>query len=178
MGDSGGGGGSGDRVDSSMAPTSNGAPANPTVGAGLARSSSVSESLAEKAPRRSSETGSEGEPGRGAGGTAGGAEQGSRAEDGEEKKSGAARPASSSSSSSSSTSRGERAEEEKAVPSIPRMGLLRLLRKQGGLRRKIMESDAVRPILTDRVFTKVTEKNTPPGGMLKKLRWFNSCIRQ
>lgn len=42
------------------------------------------------------------------------------------------------------------------TPSIPRAGLLRLLRKEGPLRRNVLASEAVRPILTDRDFTKVT----------------------
>lgn len=41
------------------------------------------------------------------------------------------------------------------TPSIPRAGLLRLLRKEGPLRRNLLASEALRPILTDRDFTKV-----------------------
>lgn len=44
---------------------------------------------------------------------------------------------------------------EHAPPSIARSELLRLLGQQGALKRRAMESDAVRPVLMDRDFTRV-----------------------
>lgn len=51
----------------------------------------------------------------------------------------------------------EGGEEEKkgTVREVPRAEVLRVLRRQGSLRRTAMASDAIRPILTDRNFTKV-----------------------
>ncbi|CAM9461013.1 unnamed protein product [Pylaiella littoralis] len=55
---------------------------------------------------------------------------------------------------SSSRQHGDQASAADVDRSIPKTALLKILRKEGALRRKVMASDAVRPILADQDFTK------------------------
>lgn len=145
-GTAGDGDGDGDRGGTSKAPPWNGVSVAAAVGSGVGRSS-VRDNFGGNVPRWI-ETRREGEPGRG--GRDGGGEG---AAQGEEKNE-ATRQALSS-RDARGAEKEQQEEEEQAVSSIPRAGLLRLLRKPGDLRRKVMASDAVRPILTDRDFTEV-----------------------
>eukprot|EP00752_Nemacystus_decipiens_P002026 g1941.t1 len=176
-----GGGSVGEDADRPTPPSSGGDPTIAAVGEGLAPRSSVSDHPAEKAPKgngdipkrnenipkriehlnlpkrngvgsvpddaerdpKREQPGPEGEDRRGAG------DGDVRDEEGVQEE-----PENGEAAGRASQCRGHERDRAEPVPSIPRAGLLRLLRKPGGLRRKFMASDAVRPVLTDRVFTK------------------------
>eukprot|EP00903_Cladosiphon_okamuranus_P020324 g18647.t1 len=166
-GTGGDGDGAGERDSAPRTPTLNGELMAPAVGSGFGRSSVADNLAAGGGDSSGNGSGQEGEPGREAG-DGGGGEAVQQVEQVEQEGQNEGTRRVSSGRDFRAAQEEEEEEEEAVATSLPRSGLLRLLRKPGTLRRKVMASDAVRPILTDRDFTKafLAHPTTASAGMV------------